>query len=188
MNETLSALMDAELKRKEQARVLDEVAGDTDLQAAWQRYHVVRAVLRQDWQQPLSAGFSERVLRAVAAEPGARAHDQQTARTRGQVRQYARLALAASVTAVAALFGLHMAVIGETTATHGPLKTVLVAALPTPQPYIQRAHWQGRPWHSRLNTYLLEHSAGAPFVGVHGLPYIRLAAYGGPQPGQVTTP
>lgn len=187
MNETLSALMDAELKTGEQARILDAVAGDTDLQAAWERYHVVRAVLRQDWERPLATGFSARVLAAVAAEPVVPAIGTPRARPSTRVRQYARLALAASVTAVAALFGLHMAVIGET-ASHGTLKASLAAPLPAPQPYIQRAHWQGRRWHSRLNAYLLEHSAVAPFAGVNGFSYIRLAAYGGPHQGQRAIP
>jgi len=191
MNETLSALMDAELKAKERERMLDVVMEDVDLQSTWGRYHVARAILRKEWSGDLSADFSTHVLAALASSPEARV-------IRGERlwwgafkgRQVAQFALAASLTAVAALFGLRMTAVGEPASIMPvpSLKTAMVAPLSVPQRYIERAHWQGPRWRDRLNAFLLEHSAVAPLAGMNGLSYVRLAAYNGTARGARNKP
>ncbi len=170
MNESLSALVDAELEAGEQASMLQRVTEDPDLQAAWERYHVAGAILRKECVVTLSPGFSDRVLARLAEETGRPAT--------GKDRHYVRLALAASVTAAAALFGLHMAVLGDH--DHASPAQAAMMPLSTPQPFIQRAHFgQTVRWHSRLNKYLLEHPAGTPFQAATNHGYTHIATYNG---------
>ena len=153
MNESLSALVDAELDTREQARMLQQVAGQSELRAAWERYHLVSGILKQDCVVAVSPGFSDRVLEALAAE------DAPAGVPRG--RHFVRLALAASVTAVAALFGLHLAVTGDPMQAGSAQQEAVAAPLPAPQPFIQRAHFgQTVRWAKGPNSYLLEHPAG----------------------------
>lgn len=197
MNETLSALMDAELHAREREKLLDRMVGDDELRAVWGRYHVTQAVLRGEWEGGLKSDLSGRVLAAVAEpswDQGSRL-TQVLPRRRGyggfKGRPAARFALAASLTAGAALFGLHMAVVGRSMpagATAPALKTALVAPLALPRRYIERAHWQGPRWRDRLNAFLLEHSAVAPLAGMNGLSYVRLAAYNGAARGTRNKP
>lgn len=183
MKENLSALMDAELKAREREKVLDVVVEDRELRAAWGRYHITRAVLRREWDGDLRMDLSSRILGALAEDqmtPAVPAFWGPLGRQRG--RQAARFALAASVTAAAALFALRMAVVETPTAstTTASLKTALAAPMSRAPRYVERAHWQGPRWRKRLNAFLLEHSAVAPLAGMNGLSYVRLAAYNGP--------
>ncbi|WP_298138066.1 sigma-E factor negative regulatory protein [Acidiferrobacter sp.] len=181
MKETLSALMDAELEIKERRRALDAVADDDELRAAWGRYHMARAVLRGEWDGEPRWDLSTRVLAALAeGESGAAAQAFWGPLGRHRGRQALRFALAASLTAAAALFALRMAVVATPAPSGTPMQTALSAPLPTPPQYVERAHWQGPQWRRRLNAFLLEHSAVAPLAGINGLSYVRLAAYNGP--------
>ncbi|MDA8390050.1 MAG: sigma-E factor negative regulatory protein [Gammaproteobacteria bacterium] len=168
MNESLSALVDAELEAREQASMLQKVTGDPDLRAAWERYHVVSGILRRECVVVVSPGFSDRVLAQL--DGGSRRTEM------GRGRHFVRLALAASVTAAAALFGLHMAVMGDQS-TGGP-ERVSLGALSTPQPFIQRAHFgQTVRWPGGANNYLLEHPAGTPFQPPLNRSYTHIATY-----------
>ena len=181
MKETLSALVDTELKAKEREKVLDMVIDDVEMRAAWGRYHVMRAVLRKEWNGELKGGFSAQVLAALESEPDCgQTPLLRVVKAGSRGRQMVRFALAASFTAVAALFGLRMAVLTDH-APALPLKTALTAPLLLPHSYIERAHWQGSRWRNRLNAFLLEHAAVAPLAGMNGLSYVRLAAYNGPR-------
>ncbi len=182
MKEILSALVDAEVDARERAKVLEKMLVDDELRAVWGRYHVARAVLRQEWDGCLSADFSARVQAALAAPGPDRAAEVVAFPARGKGRQYARFALAASLTAAAALFGLRVAVVGDHKAAQ-PLKTALSVPLPRPHHYVTRAHWHGARWRNRLNAFLIEHAAVAPFAGMNGMSYVRLAAYNGPLRG-----
>jgi len=189
MKETLSALVDAELKKKERGKALDRVVEDAELRAVWGRYHVTRAILRKEWDGDLGAHFSAQVMAAIANEPrreGAALPRLIKGGVRG--RQAIRFALAASLTAAAALFGLRMTVVGERAPVEAPFKTALVAPLMVPQPYIERAHWQDPRWRNRLDAFLLEHAAVAPLAGMNGLSYVHLAAYNGPSRGARNKP
>ncbi len=183
MKENLSALMDAELGVREREKALDAVVGDRELRAAWGRYHISRAVLRREWDGDLRMDLSTRILDALtedAVAPVMPAFWGPLGRQGG--RQAARFALAASVTAAAALFALRMAVVETPTASQAPasFKTALAAPMAKAPRYVERAHWQGPRWRKRLNAFLLEHSAVAPLAGMNGLSYVRLAAYNNP--------
>ena len=190
MRETLSALVDAELKANEREKVLDAVLQDVEMQAAWGRYHVTRAVLRKEWEEGLGTRLSARIAAAIAEEPSVGPLPAaRFFRIKGRpgTRQTLGFALAASLTAVVALFGLRMVATGEP-ATVTPLKTALTAPLTLPHRYIERAHWQGPRWRDRLNAFLLEHAAVAPLAGMNGLSYVHLAAYNGPSRGARNKP
>ncbi len=185
MKETLSALMDAELKARDCEKLLAAASEDGDLRAAWGRYHITRAVLRGEWDGRLHVDLSARVL-AILADAPAQAAGPTFWGPLGRPRrqEIARFALAASLTAVAALFGLHMVVVGDHLQGTPPvaMKTALATPLRAAPRYIERAHWQGPRWRQRLNTFLLEHSAAAPLAGINGLTYVHLAAYNGSGP------
>ncbi|MHB8253612.1 MAG: sigma-E factor negative regulatory protein [Acidiferrobacter sp.] len=189
MNERLSALVDAELEAKDRGQGLGMVVDDVEMRAAWGRYHVIRAVLRQEWDAGLSSQFSARVQAALAHEPlTTEVPFVPVAKMRHRGRQVARFALAASLTATAALFGLRIVVVGERAPASASFKTALAAPLMLPHSYVERAHWQGPRWRNRLNAFLLEHAAVAPLAGMNGLSYVRLAAYNGPRAGAHNKP
>ncbi|HUW97762.1 MAG TPA: sigma-E factor negative regulatory protein [Acidiferrobacter sp.] len=181
MKETLSALLDAELKEKDRSKILGSAVEDVELRRTWGRYHVARAVLRKEWDGSLSARFSDRVMAAIADEPSC-AETPRLRLIKGQRgRQVVRFALAASLTAVAALFGLRMTVLSEPTPIEAPAKTTLAAAsLISPQPYIERAHWQDPHWRNRVDGFLLERANATALTSLDGLSYVRLATYNNP--------
>lgn len=66
--ETLSALMDNQVSELEFQRLLKATQDDAELKAAWNRYHVVRAVLKKDFIQPAPVNFAARVSAALQDE------------------------------------------------------------------------------------------------------------------------
>lgn len=182
MRETVSALLDAELEAKDRDGVLDRLTADPELRATWGRYYVIRSVLRREFELPIRGDISSRVMAALDREPLVLVENVKAPISMApkKYRPVARLALAASLTAVTALFGLRMVMEGVGNQTPAqPLSTALEAPLTVPQPYIERAHWTGPKWRNRLNAYLLEHAAVAPFAGINGLSYVRLTAFQG---------
>ena len=164
MKEKLSAFMDNELGELEERRVLAELAADPELRVTWERYHLVRAVIREEGVAPVP-GLSERVARqlpdAAPAAAGARV-------PRPLLRAAAGLALAAAVAAVA-IFGLQV--------LRQPGQPAQLAAGKTPR--AETARWNtDRPEHeTTLNAYLVEHNEFAP-TGMGGMtPYARVVGY-----------
>lgn len=64
--EQLSALMDGEALDQS---LLTELSKDAELQASWERYHLVRDTLRGDLGQVVHFDISAKVAEAIAAEP-----------------------------------------------------------------------------------------------------------------------
>lgn len=167
MNEKLSALMDDELTEFETRRLLDEVARDPQHCAAWERYHLVRAVLRNELDIAAMPGMAETVANRLKDIP---------ARSRVPLRTTGMVAMAASVAAVAIL-GLQWLNRPES----GPVSPLANQATPpatrvaaardarktAPQSETERA----------LNAYLVEHNEFAT-AGMGGmLPYVRVVGH-----------
>src|SRR5262249_60563026 len=67
MKDRISVLMDGELDDSSAAQAIDALATEGEARDAWRTYHLISDALGKS--RILSAGFSERVAAALAAEP-----------------------------------------------------------------------------------------------------------------------
>jgi sigma-E factor negative regulatory protein RseA len=73
LKESLSAVMDGEADEFEIRRVLNEAAGDPDLRGVWERYHLVRSVMRGEGGVRAADRLSARFWTQIDAGDEARA-------------------------------------------------------------------------------------------------------------------
>ena len=129
LKEAVSAAIDDEADEFELRRVLDEVHKDPDLKQAWERYHLVGAVLREE-HRSADGSLRERVwaeldIAADQSEPvvlseAARSAPQSTG---GRLNRLTGVAVAATVALAVVLIGINLT---DTSTTSTPV----VAALP----------------------------------------------------------
>ncbi len=170
MNEKLSAFVDNELSEFEERRLLVELGHDPQLRATWERFHLIRAVLRNELERLAPATLSGVVTEVVAREP-LRRDWRATATMLGKT--VGGLAIAASVAAIAIL-SLQAPVTprGETESV--AQATVGGQAVQVVTPVAVRAPTEA----DALNAYLVEHSEFAPTAGMGNmLPYVRTVGY-----------
>ena len=172
----LSILMDDELDRDEMERSLNDLSGDRELRALWDRYHLIGDALRGE---PLSQEImtvAERVRERLSDEPMVL-----VPRTRRIPRRWltplAGSALAASVALVALVAGPGWFEIGD-------LAPVQLAKKPSPAPTLYRdragTYWslQRPEVESKLNGFLVNHQEYAPASGMKGMmPHVTFASY-----------
>jgi sigma-E factor negative regulatory protein RseA len=181
MKEQLSAFIDNELSEFEERRLLAELERDPALRESWDRYHLIRAALRNELD--LSAGnqaTASRVSDGIAdrgTEKPSLHWARPTARMAGTV------AIAASVAAVT-LVGLYTfkRPAGESAQLAAGAKP---AANAVP---VAAARWNtGKPELDRaLNAYLAGHNEVAGGTGVGGvLPYVRVVDQEAARPADV---
>ena len=105
LQENLSALLDDELDAAEQDALLATISGDPGLTATWQRYHLIRAVVKREAILHIP-DLSDRI--APQLESGEAAVRQTTPEPRTVSKWLPGLALAASVAGLASLglFGI----------------------------------------------------------------------------------
>jgi len=182
VNESLSALADGECDELERVRILKTLRGSAELRKRWEGMHAVRAVMRGERGDLLSADFADNVSRAIDEE----AHMLVPERTgdgarvpRSWRKPAAGLAIAASV-AVVSILGLQT--LQNQTPDSQPLADVRSLIAPPP---VKTARASGTRWNvqraeleQRLNNYLLNHMEYAAMGEMQGmLPYSRLAGY-----------
>ncbi len=173
MNETISALMDGEMDEHEMDRSIRELQNAPEQRQAWQQYHLIGDALRKNLPPHLDNSFASRVSQAIADEvaPASpvivfKPKPKRTAVSRAVIsRPLAGFALAASVTAVAYLGVVMIAVDEPATAPRLASNTphlVLPAMQTVPIDGVQTV--QGQRWNvatpaveSKLNTYLYDH-------------------------------
>src|SRR5687768_16703957 len=155
MKDSISAFMDGELDDRAAGEVIHALGRD-EARDAWRTYHLIGDALRDG--RLLSAGFTERVARQLAAEPILHA----PGRLQPQPRTW--YALAASVAAVALVGWLAFA--PQQTAV-APLAQQLPPPAAAVKPNIV-------PLPNGTNDYLLAHQAFSPKVSLQGMaPYVR---------------
>ena len=170
MNEKLSAFVDNELSEVDERHLLVELRHDPRLRATWERYHLIRAALRNELESLAPTTLPGVVTEVISREPMPRRW-RATATTLGKT--VGGLAIAASV-ATFAILSLQSPVAprGETVtdaqATAGgqaaQVATPVAARMPTEA--------------DALNAYLVEHSEFAPTAGMGNmLPYVRMVGY-----------
>ncbi|OWY40628.1 anti-sigma 24 factor [Xenophilus sp. AP218F] len=141
MKETISAMMDGELSDRDATRALAAIAGDKDLDEAWERYHLIGDAMRAN--RAVSVDVRKQVAERLAAEPTVLAPRRwvrpQRARAAGAV------ALAASVS--------FAAVVGWQQLSHRNANPSLVADKGVPVMVQQAA----QPLPERDDPYLLAH-------------------------------
>ena len=159
MKDRISVLMDGELDDGSAARVIDALASEGESREAWRTYHLISDALGKS--RMLSAGFSDRVAAALAAEPTVLA----PRRLAREPRRW--LALAAGVAAVSLVGWLGFA--------PQPPAVAPVAQAPksTVAPMVAKeANAAAVPLPSGTNDYLLAHQAFSPRMSFQGMaPY-----------------
>ena len=168
MNEKLSAFVDNELSELEERRLVADLAYDAELRAAWERYHLIGAVMRNELESIAPANLPGAVAAAIAREP---LQAKKISRTM-IAKAVGGLAVAASV-AVVAVLSLQSSVaplsqessVAQLPTTSQSARTTN-AAVPIPVRVPTAA--------DTLNAYLVEHNEFAPTAGMgHMLPYVR---------------
>jgi len=166
--EKVSALLDDELEPSEQEQVLTALSGDSSLADTWQRYHLIRSVVKReaivhipdlpDRLAPHLGSNVEPIQRVRSPRPPAG-------------RWLPGLAIAASV---AGLVSLGLFGFLPETETRETANTSQVAEVE------QGTRWNASsPDHERtLNAFLVEHGEFTPMPNMNGLmAYARFVSY-----------
>ena len=157
MKDRISEFMDGELDDRAAGGLIEALGRDNEARDAWRIYHLIGDTLRDSTL--LSAGFTARVARQLAAEPTVVA----PARLQPQPRTW--YALAASVAAVALVGWLAFA------PQQSPVAPVAQQQAPAT---VVQAKPALVPLPSGTNDYLLAHQAYSPRVSLQGMaPYVR---------------
>ncbi len=167
MNEKLSAFVDNDLSELEERRVLAELERDPALRATWERYHLIRAALRNELKDAAATNVSAAVASAIAREPTNR-NRRALAVTVGKT--LGGLAIAATVAAVAILM-VRTPVTPPAEIAAAPKASLVGTSI---VPVSDGARPVAPLAADSLNAYLLEHSEFAPTAGMGNmLPYVR---------------
>ena len=172
MKEKLSALVDNELNELVERRMVAALVENQELRGTWERYHLIRAAVREELTFVVKPGFSDRVVGKINDTGHRNGMGRQTVRVAGA------LAIAASVAAVA--------IVGLQQLQSPASSPAALATLPPASPLTgQVARANGSYWdaaqpeaENTLNTYLIEHNEFSPASGIGGmLPYVRIVGY-----------
>lgn len=181
LNEQISALVDGELNRAEEALFIRRLTEDRGLQDALARYQLISDAMHEILPQQVDTGFSQRVRKALGAEPAIKGKGRMglALRTRALLKPLAGLAVAASIALVA--------VLSLQTLRQEQAPAPAVATAPADSDYIRAADGQppavsqlaGRPQTSqRLDVYLVNHNEYAISHSMRGmLPYVRIVGH-----------
>ena len=112
--ESVSALMDGEVTDFELRRTLERIENEPELAEAWQRYHLIRSVIRNEDAAGVEVDISANVMSALASEPELHMEASPAAPETSEKKTYvfwkpmASMAAAASVTAMVILGAQNM--------------------------------------------------------------------------------
>lgn len=161
----LSQLLDGELSARDNPRLVERVASDRELKAAWARYSLIGQIMRAPGESIVDAGFAERVSAAITDEPTVLAPRPAAGRSlRGKAASFA---LAASLLGVAVLLGKSLTDNASGLFEAADLEASRVTA---PDAVESMADAQ-------FNDYLLMHNETATMAGSGGLlPNLRLVS------------
>lgn len=175
IKEQISAFADGELDTNEADALCDELMVNEELQAQWERYHLISSAIRHELPDDVANDLAQRVSAALMDEPTVLAPKRYLPTVRLMTRHVASFAIAASITAVAILG------IQNYTAPVVP-EAIHVAATP------QKSEWvrvSGTRWNmnkpaveSQLNAYLVKHNEYASGASTSGMfPYANIVSY-----------
>jgi sigma-E factor negative regulatory protein RseA len=178
MKEKISELLDDELNDLEHYRLMQTLEDNRELCGVWERYHLMRAVLRKELDIMVSPGLAERIGESIRAD---QLYSAQPAGRSFRFPRYSRaaagLAIAASV-AMVAIFTLQPLPPAGT-----PESSVALQKSPTLITVSAPSKLAKSPRLGTLNTYLVEHSEFTPNAGMNGMmSYVRIVGYGNNKP------
>ncbi len=185
LKESLSAVMDGEADEFEIRRVLNEAAMDPELRGVWERYHLVRSVLRGETQSGQRMDMlTARLWRQIDAdantaepsEAGA-AHEGERSRWGVWSQRIAGVAVAAGVaTAVIVGFGSD-----ERASTSAPEVAVVEPVAPAAvTPVEDESVGPGVPASldlQRAHAYMLHHARHVALNNRSSVPFVKVAAF-----------
>lgn len=159
-DEIISAFTDDETSAFEARLSVKEIVTRREQLARWERYHIIRNVLRSDGPIMVDPTFADEVMAKIEQDPSSAQPEQ---RRYGFVKTVGGLALAASV-AVMSVLGLRALSGGagietgapSVAAKSTPVQQVVTA--PPPQADTKRVNPMSR---ARMNSYLVNHAAHA---------------------------
>jgi sigma-E factor negative regulatory protein RseA len=187
--QALSALVDGELPAHLAPGLLDAVERDADLQAMWERYHLIGGALRREGAPSTYREVAAGVRARVASEPTVLAPAAARGRRLSRLAPFAGVALAASA-AFLAVFAVPSLFEPAATPAVGPAAAqmaVVPASAGSPAGVADRflVSRPGPRWHvdqpgveNQLDRLLVSHQEYAPATGINGmLPYATLVSY-----------
>ena len=168
MREKISALLDEELDAAEQEEVLCSISEDQSLCDIWQRYHLIRAAVRNESMAHIP-GFSERMTTVLLED---KKNVMQFPQRKTTTRKWVPgLALAASVAGLVAFSFFTMQ----------PTQNNIRPAQPANFAQIDQAtKWETTTpdQEHALNTFLVEHGEFTPMSSMNGLmAYAKFVSY-----------
>ncbi|NJN46449.1 MAG: sigma-E factor negative regulatory protein [Candidatus Competibacteraceae bacterium] len=175
MVEQLSALMDSECALPEVEMAMRRLTKDADLQARWQRYHLISDTLKNNIPDIIDLDLVERINQAISADPPL--HTYGLAKQSTWNKPVTGFALAASV-ALVAFAGFQLAPFEVTSEPSLVAATAPISPAPSPDPSQSGIANTNTSLEEKLNTYLVSHNEHASMHSVHGvLPYVRMVGY-----------
>ncbi len=176
MNEKISALLDDELSARDRDRLLQEVGNDPVLRVAWERYHLIRAVLRKDIGIVMNSDLATRILSQIENDPAPRARPLGRLPMRHFTRLTAGLAIAASVAVVAVVSFKSTLLPGS-----DPVSAVATAPAAAPPAAPQTQLARTAPEDS-LSALLVKHNEFSRPTNMNGMiSYVRVVSQNGDQ-------
>ena len=177
-NERLSALLDGELESEEQEGLFKAISNNPELRVTWERYHLTRAVIRNELEGLALPGLANRISDKIRQEP-AILTPRWPGITSGNIAKLAgSLAIAASVAAISII-----SLQPSDSLEQGQLKPLASQSVVEQKDYIRAAgatRWSKRQpgLESTLNMYLVEHTEVSPTANFRGMmSYGRVAGY-----------
>lgn len=130
IDENISTLIDGELDAAECDQILDEMCQSDELKQRWQRYHLIKEILRYKHPRRIYPDLSQTVMTAIEAEPTVLVPPPTPNKPflTPITKRFAGVAIAASVAAIA--------VIGVQS-TYSPAPGQQVATMPTQDEFIR---------------------------------------------------
>lgn len=180
--ERLSALMDGEVSRFEQRRLVDELLNNDEDQARWSRAHLIGDAIRGELPERVSLDLAARISAQIEDE--APLHQSPMAAAPAWIKPASGFAVAATV-AVVSILGLQ-SMVGYEQGPAGAQPLAASAPRPaapqanfrlasTPAPAAIQEGVSSEEVQRRINRYLVNHSEYATRPGV--LPYARIVGY-----------
>jgi len=170
MSEKISAFIDSELDDHESRSFATTLLKDPQSRAAWRRYQVYGAALREELPSALAPGFAARVAAALEEEP-VRLNPSAVRRRHRWLAPLTGAAVAASVLGIAIL--LQKPVI-ESESTN----QLASSARGTGDAGLIVANSRNENVRERINRLLVEHNEFNPAADMTGMmPYSRFVSY-----------
>jgi sigma-E factor negative regulatory protein RseA len=175
LKEQISAIMDAELEGVSQSAIVDKLCQDDALKSAWERYHLISAVVKNETASALHTDLAARVAEQISREPTRIAP---RAMSPGGAAKLVKAVTGLAVAASVAVMAVMLFAPGDP-ANVGTGNQQLVKNTPPPARDGQ-TRWETLPPETEnvLNTYLVEHGEFSPHSGLNGLTsYARFVSY-----------